>query len=269
MLHEINLHSRVTRRVLIGTGLTVAAAALGLGALSRVTHVTEVIEGPQIPLVAGTTITEEQAGSIVDLGIPKDLLPTGAWQYGYGFYPDFIVPNMLVMHITGVDWTRAQQVADYFRSEPLPGGDKRHAGAQFAIGVAGDALQMAESRDHGIIQAWAVKGYFYTASIELTSEYSYHSQEDVPPGQWNTAIELALSIMKQYNIPLGPLPSSWRAPDNRVIENLPVGVYGHDQLNPQTRYDPNQVHDDPGTGFLRDFRRELARRLGVISNEWE
>jgi N-acetylmuramoyl-L-alanine amidase len=266
---ELNLHSRVTRRALIGTGLGAVAAALGLGAFYEVTKRTEGIESIQLQLAAGTTITEEQAGSIVDLGIPKDLLPTGAWQYGYGFYPDFIVPNMLVMHITGVNWTRAQQVADYFRSEPLPGGDKRHAGAQFAIGVAGDALQMAESREHGIIQAWAVKNYYYTASIEMTSEYSYHSREDVPPGQWNAAIELALSIMRQYNIPLGSLPSSWRAPDNRVIENLPVGVYGHDQLNPQTRYDPKQVHDDPGTGFLRDFRRELARRLGVISNEWE
>jgi len=257
---ELNLHSRVTRRVLIGTGLTVVAAALGLRRLSEAT------ERTQLTLAAGTTITAQQAGPIVDLGIPKELVPTGAWQYGYGFYPDFIVPNMLVMHITGTDWIRAQQVADYFRSEPLPEGDKRHAGAQFAIGKEGDALQMAETREHGIIQAWAVKGYFYTVSIELTSENSYHSREDVPVGQWNAAIELALTIMKQYHIPLGPLSSSWSAPNDARME-VPVGVYGHDQLNPLSRNYGDKTKDDPGVGFLRDFRRALARRLGVVSNE--
>lgn len=268
MLTKLNLHSRVTRRVLIGTGLTAAAAAtaFGLRALFETTGY-EVIDRTQQTLAAGSTITEEQAGPIVDLGIPKDLLPAGSWQYGYGFYPDYIVPNMLVMHITGVNWTRAQQVADYFRSEPLPGGDKRHAGAQFAIGVEGDTLQMAETRQNGIIQAWAVKGYFYTASIELTSEYSYHSRDDVPVGQWNAAIELALKIMQQYHIPLGPLSSTWSAPNDARID-VPVGVYGHDQLNPINRNYGDKMNDDPGVGFLRDFRIELARRLGVVSHEW-
>jgi len=259
---ELNLHSRMTRRVLIGTGLTAVAAALGLRTLSEVT------DGTRFKLAAGTTITQEQAGPIVNLGILKELVPPGAWQYGYGFYPDYIVPNMLVLHITGVNWTRAEQVAAYFRSEPLPGGDKRHAGAQFAIGKAGDTLQLAQSRENGLIQAWAVRGYFYTASIELTSENSYHSREDVPVDQWNAAIELALTIMRQYHIPLGPLSSSWSAPNDARME-VPVGVYGHDQLNPLSRHYGDKTKDDPGVGFLRDFRRELARRLGVISNEEE
>lgn len=257
MLPELNLHSRVTRRVLIGTGLTAVAAAIGLRALSEAT---------QLHLAAGTTITQEQAGPIVNLGTPKELLPTGAWQYGYGFYPDFIVPNMLVLHITQTTWTRAEQVATYFRSEPLPGGDKRHAGTQFAIGKEGDALQLAETRENALIQAWAVRGYYYTASIELTSQDSYHSRDDAPVDQWNAAIELALKLMKQYHIPLGPLSSSWRAPNDARMD-VPVGVYGHDQLNPLSRNYGDKKKDDPGVGFLRDFRRELARRLGVVSNE--
>lgn len=192
----------------------------------------------------GETITPAEAGREIDLGIPRHLLPSGQ---EYGIPGEIRVPNAIVLHTTQTPGDTAISVYEFFRDR------KRGASTQLAVGKAGDAVQMARFYKNGVDRTYGCRNYPATIGIEMTELGVYNSREETPAKQFETTAEITLSLMEQYAIPLGDYDADWHSDSNARIQNLPPGVYGHYQLNPETK-------TDPGIGFLRDLRKEIKRR---------
>ncbi len=154
-------------------------------------------------------------------------------------------PSKIVLHTTSGDLD-AEGTYQYFAN----GSDNRGVGAHFIIGKDGQALQIVETLDQKVEVAWAVAGYSDHISIEIVQNGVYNNKTEVPLAQYQAIIKLVKDLMKQYNIPVGNLEYNWQAPSDAPTSQATPGVYGHYQLNPQSRA-------DPGAGFLRDIRQDL------------
>lgn len=185
------------------------------------------------------------SGKVVSFGVQKKLIPILPWP-GSGRPGTCVAPAYIVMHTTDTNETRAEQVYQYFNT----GAGGRGSATQFAIGKQGDVIQMTETLDTQVETAYGVGNYSNTISIELTQSGIYTGKSQATTTQYNAALCLVKALMKQYNIPLGQYDYTWSSPD-MTHYNYPSGIYGHYQLNPGVRI-------DPGSGFLRDFRIDLA-----------
>lgn len=195
-------------------------------------------------------------GTVVSFGVLKQLLPIKPSPQS-GRDGSCITPHTIVMHITQTGYTTAQQTYNDFYNNY----DGRGAASHFVIGKTGDTIQMVESLDKTFEYAAAVGGYGDDISIELTSLNILNGKNDIPQAEYNAALTLVQALMKQYNIPLGPHDYTWldtQFPDGGD-PNLAPGIYGHYQLNLPPR------RTDPGEGFMRDFRQDLAN--GTVPNQ--
>lgn len=186
------------------------------------------------------------AGKIVSFGIRKQLIPIKPYP-GSGRPGRCIVPNFIVIHTTAGPWTTAEQVYQYFNG----GAGGRGVASQFVIDKQGDAIQMGETLDTQIDVLYGTGNYPDAINIELNDPNVYSSKASATPAQYTKLLTLVKALMKQYNIPLGPHEYTWASPDI-MYHAYPRGVYGHYQLNPIVR-------TDPGAGFLRDVRQDLAK----------
>lgn len=199
------------------------------------------------------------SGAPVNLGYTKKLLPlptegkcsqtqTGAC----GRPGTCAVPAKIVLHTTAGALT-ADDLYNYFAAgSPSGEGYFRGVGSHFVVGNDGKILQMVESFDNKIEVAWAVANYSDHISIEMGYGGVYNNRGEVPPAQYNATLGLVKNLMKTYNIPLGNLEYNWSASSDSPTSQATPGVYGHYQLNPQTR-------TDPGSGLMRDFREDLKK----------
>jgi len=186
-------------------------------------------------------------GTIVSFGVPKKLIPIAPWPLS-GRPGLCMKPNYIVLHTTGFGGNDSAEVQYQFFAR---GADGRGAAAAYAIGKQGDTIQMVESLQDQFEVAYAVGNYADQVSIEICNPGPFKNKFEATPAQYAVVLRLVRALMKQYNIPLGNLGYTWRAPDNQHVAGLQRGVYGHYQLNPLTKV-------DPGDGFLRDVRQDLA-----------
>lgn len=181
-------------------------------------------------------------GVVASFGVEKKLLPIGK-----GRKDSCFVPSKIVMHTTwGI--TSAEGIYEYFAS----GSSGRNVGTQFVVGRDGKVLQMAETLQDKVEITSGIANYNNQAiSIELGHTGDYSSKSQVPKAQYDATLNLVRALMRQYKIPLGDLGYTWVSSSNSRNSNAEAGIYGHYQLNPETK-------TDPGKGFMRDFRRDLA-----------
>lgn len=154
-------------------------------------------------------------------------------------------PTRIVLHTTG-GGAMANDIYNYFANSP----DGRGVGSHFVIGKDGETLQLVEMLDEKAEVAYAVAGYSDHISIEIVHSGVYGSKNEVPPAQYQATLNLVRALMSQYKIPIGNLDYDWRAPNDAPTSQATSGVYGHYQLNPQSR-------GDPGSGLQRDIKNEL------------
>lgn len=183
-------------------------------------------------------------GTIVSFGIQKTLIPIRPWHGRPGWC---MTPKSIVLHITATGGTPAQ-IRDYFAS----GSNGRGSSAQFIIGQDGSALQILETLNTTAEVGFGVGGYLNDISIEMISPAVYRNKAAQPAAQYNRTITLVRNLMAQYHIPLGNLQWNWQDFSHPLGDpNLPMGVYGHYQLNPFAR-------TDPGSGWFCDLRNDLG-----------
>ena len=170
-------------------------------------------------------------------------------------------PTKIVIHLTdskpGHD---ALDVYDYFaEGSPLDeNGIKslRGVGVDFIADKNGAVYQLTNMYKDRKEQSHGTYNYANEINIELVNtESSVSSVSDLPPAQYLSLKTLIKNLMKQYDIPLGP-EYTWQAPSDNEVPNL-VGVFGHYQLNPETK-------DDPGINVMRSLRQDIKQEVEQI-----
>lgn len=158
------------------------------------------------------------------------------------------IPTKIVLHVTA---SNASAVATYqFFADGAPTSQGRAGTAtQFIVDKNGEIIQLVEMFTDKSEVAWGTAGYQDHISIEMVNSNIYNGRSEAPSAQYQKTLSLVKSLMTQYNIPIGNLEFDWKAASNQAVSGL-IGVFGHYQLNPQTR-------SDPGSGFMRDFREDL------------
>jgi len=185
----------------------------------------------------------------VEFGGVKKLLPQGEQ---FGRPGNCMKPNKIVLHTTDNSWTKNQQGYDYFAS----GSEGRGVSSQFIIDPQGEIMQLVEMYSDTAEVAYAVAGYNYEAvSIEIIRSGTFNSKNDAPVAQYNAVYSLVRKLQQTYNIPLGENDYTYQTPTDGHIDVTP-GIYGHYQLNPESR-------SDPGIGFVRDIREDVRQNAPV------
>lgn len=195
-------------------------------------------------------------GTIISLNYEKRLLPPANTEPcsstdtgSCGRPGSCTTPKRIVLHTT---WgmLSAEDTYNYFAG----GSEGRGVGCHFAVGQDGKVIQMVELLEDTVEKVYCVGGYSDHISIEMGSPNpngNYASKNAAPAPQYQAALTLVKQLMQQYNIPLGNLDYTWKSPVNSYTDLATSGVYGHYQLNPETR-------SDPGSGWFKDFRADLA-----------
>ncbi|MDO8498594.1 MAG: N-acetylmuramoyl-L-alanine amidase [bacterium] len=157
-------------------------------------------------------------------------------------------PTKIVLHTT---WSpvNAVDTYNYFANGSPSASGLAGVGSHFIIDKDGSTLQLVDLYRDKTEVAWAVAGYVDHISIEIVNNGDYSGKSAMPSVQYQATLSLVRSLMQQYNITLGNLEYTWKTPSNTALPNL-VGVFGHYQLNPQTK-------TDPGAGLVRDIRTNL------------
>jgi hypothetical protein len=192
-------------------------------------------------------------GEPIELGYTKKLLPLpqennckGTKTESCGRPGTCIQPAKIVIHTTAGPSTKAEDTYRFFAG----GAGGAGTGTQFVIGKEGEVIQMAELFKDQVETTRGVQNYSDHISIEVVDDNVYGSKNEAPAVQYASLIKLVKQLMQQYNIPLGDLQYDWKSPNNEKNMSLGKGVYGHYQLNPQTK-------TDPGINFMRDLRKDL------------
>jgi peptidoglycan/xylan/chitin deacetylase (PgdA/CDA1 family) len=118
--------------------------------------------------------------------------------------------------------------------------------SHFATGPDG-ILQFLRMYEHTVQKSYAAKGFPSDINIEMAGQ-DFHvidGETDVPDAELEYTLELVLSLMKQYNIPL---------------ENV-VGHYEHDTYIKEDGTLWDRSKPDPGETFMNYFRTLLEKRL--------
>jgi len=198
-------------------------------------------------LPAPTGEKTQCSGQVVSFCAQKTLIPIRDW---HGRPGTCVKPKTIVLHITA-GFNTPEEVRDYFAA----GAGNRGASTQFVIGKDGKTLQLTETLSDKVEVAYGVGGYTDDISIEMIQLTPYPSKDAAPQAQYVKALTLVKQLMKQYGIPLGDIQYDWWEKTNVSGDpNLPMGVYGHYQLNPLRK-------TDPGAGWLCDFRNDLAGKI--------
>lgn len=174
-------------------------------------------------------------------GTEKKLVQPGPRHVG-----ECITPQAIIMHTTAGGTLDSNW--DYFNS----GANGSLSNAQFIIGDTGKIYQTVEMYQTTGELAWTsnyANGYSF--GIEMAEDYILGGKEDMKTEQYQAALNLVCTLMKQYNIPLGTTEADWVNTSQSASDaNLVPGIYGHYQIWPSGK-------EDPGRGWLTDFRADL------------
>ncbi len=169
-----------------------------------------------------------------------------------------IDPTMIVNHFTADGRVAtAEDVRRFFAEGSLDRGRKRGVGVQFIVGTEGEILQLANMYPSMVEKTQGVQNYNNKAiNIEVVNPgFTANGKDEIPQAQYDALLDLNLSLMKQYDIKLGPT-HTWKAPSNAPVKVS--GVVGHYQVNPDTK-------SDPGPNFMRDLNADIKKRLSTSS----
>lgn len=182
--------------------------------------------------------------------VEKRFVPLGG---GYGRPGDCVIPTKIIMHTT-ISSMNEDDTYAYFAS----GSEGRGVNTHFIIGNTGKVIQTVETLQKTVEVSYGIAGYNQEAiSIELTYNGVYHDKLSVPTLQYAAAQNLVTALMKQYNIPLSNLGYDWKSTSDAHNAQSGAGIFGHYQLNPETR-------QDPGVEFLKAFLVDL--KSGVTTS---
>jgi hypothetical protein len=174
----------------------------------------------------------------------------------YGRPGTCIIPTKIVLHTTDggpekVGQTMDQLYNDLANSNTNKGG----VSVNFLVDEKGNIMQLVPMYQSTSETTRGVANYNNDAhneqiSIEMMSPQPFAAKSDVPKAQYDATIALIQALMKQYNIPLGDHDASWTAPSDSYTADSGSGVFGHYQLNPQSK-------PDPGVNFMPVVRADL------------
>ena len=201
---------------------------------------------PALAQSSGTATT--CAGTVVVIpNAEKKLMPVGE---RFGRPGDCVVPHKIVLHTTEGPQD-AQGIWDFFAAG-------QGVNSHFIIGTDGKVLQGIEMLSDKVEVAYAVLNYRDDISIEMVFNGDYTNKAAVPAAQYAATYILVQDLMKQYAIPLSSNDCHWKTGSDAFDPSVPAGVYGHLQLNPETK-------KDPGLGMLCDILDDLKNKTGPTS----
>lgn len=232
----------------------------GIGNSKSNLAVSRIGEAPQADR-PGTTVSGAPTkcqGTPVSFDVPKKFLPLPnerpvcrQTESGSCGRPGLCVkPRIIVMHITTGDMNELATWDFFATGSPSKEGGLKGVGSHFIIGKDGKTIQIVETLSDEVEVSIGTANYYDHISIEMVNKYVYNSKQEVPPAQYQSTLQLVRKLMTHYNIPVGNLEWTWKALSDQNSPQVVPGIYGHYQLNPNSR-------TDPGAGLMRDLREDL------------
>lgn len=175
------------------------------------------------------------------------LLPKGE---EYGRPGHCIAPKKIVIHTTGGE--PGQTLEGLYSKLADTSSNTEGVSTNFAVDETGNIMQFVNMYTSLSETTRGVRSYNdEQISIEIMSPTIRQGKSEISAAQYNAVIKLTRDLMLQYNIPLGDKDYTWKAPTDAYTSASEPGVFGHYQLNPQSK-------PDPGEGLMRDIKTDLA-----------
>ena len=177
-----------------------------------------------------------------------------------------ITPKIIVVHVTqGPEGQTLNDIYDYFATGSVDTrtGKAYNTSSTFVMDTTGKVEQLVEMYDSVSEETIAVHAYNdQQISIEMISPKTFSSKSEVPAAQYSALLSLIQNLMTQYSIPIGDKGAEWISqttgrndeliPTDEKNDAVTPGVYGHYQLNPNSRA-------DPGKGLQKDIVADLQK----------